>query len=219
MKLYSYYRSTAAYRVRIALHYKRIEHELIPVDLIHEQHLNSSYSEINPQTRVPSLTDGDITIGQSMAILEYLEEKYPHPSLLPERIDERAWARYVSQIIVSDLHPLNNSGTLNYLRSTMQHSQSELLQWYHYWLRKNFDALEAIIAKKSNGQFCIGDNITIADICLIPQIYNAFRFDFAMEAYPTLLAINDHCLSLPCFAKAHPQQQPDYQPREGTAIP
>lgn len=214
MKLYTYYRSSAAYRVRIALNYKTISHELIPINLLQNQQKESQYKAINPHARIPTLIAGDLKLGQSVAILEYLEEKYPNPSILPASYEQRAIVRYLSQIIVSDMHPLNNSGTINFLKEKFNHTSEEVQQWYFYWLKNGFDALESIIStsnsKYASAKFCIGDSISMADICLVPQIYNAFRFGFDMQAYPTLLAINKHCVSLDYFAKASPENQPDF---------
>lgn len=219
MKLYTYYRSTAAYRVRIALNYKQVPHELIPINLIENQQHDAAYKQLNPQQRVPTLIDGDLSIGQSMAMLEYLEEKYPKPSLLPKDLANRARVRYLSQIIVCDMHPLNNAGSLQFLKQEFHHSQEETMTWYFHWLRNGFDALEAIISKTSEGEYSLGKEISVADICLIPQIYNAFRFGFDMSNYPTLLAVNDHCLTLEFFDKARPENQLDYIDRIGSKIP
>lgn len=208
MKLYTYYRSTAAYRVRIALNYKQIDYEAIPVNILEGQQLKSEYSEINPQMRVPTFIDGSFVVGQSIAILEYLEEKYPKPSLLPNDIEQRAQVRAVAQLIACDIHPLNNAGVLNYLKNSLHHEQNEINEWYFNWLEKGFNALEILLSAQK-GPFCFGEAVTLADICLVPQIYNAFRFRFSMDAYPRLLAINEHCLNLPYFVKAKPENQPD----------
>ncbi len=209
IKLYTYYRSTAAYRVRIALNYKHIEHELLPVNLLDDKQFDAAYQTVNPQMRVPTLVDNDETvIGQSMAILEYLDEKYPKPALLPEKLTGRAQVRFVAQLIASDIHPLNNVGVLKYLKQTLHHDQKAVNEWYFHWLKKGFDALDVLLSKQK-GAFCFGDSLTLADICLIPQIYNAFRFEFSMEAYPRLLEIYQHCLTLPFFDKARPENQPD----------
>ncbi len=211
MKLYSYYRSTAAYRVRIALNYKSIDHTIIPVNLIDDEQHHSTYKQHNPQARVPTLDTGEIQFGQSLAILEYLEETYPTPPLLPESPDERAYVRYISQIIACDMHPLNNVGTIKYLKEHLHHTQEEAMQWYFHWLKTGFTALENIIKENSyQGKCCLGDSITIADVCLIPQIYNAFRFKFSMDNYPTLMAINEYCTSLPYVVNASPEKQPDH---------
>ncbi len=208
--LYSYFRSTAAYRVRIALQYKGIPFSTLPVNLATQEHTEARYKKENPQGRVPLLIDGDLHIGQSMAILEYLEEQYPTHPLLPKSAGDRAWVRYVTQIVVSDMHPLNNSSVLQYLENALHHSKPEILQWYFHWLTAGFDALEKVIAQKSNGQYCLHNQLTLADVCLIPQIFNAHRFGFVMDHYPTLISIYTHCTGLPFFKNASPEQQPDY---------
>ena len=208
MKLYTYYRSTAAYRVRIALHYKNIACDLLPSNLLTGQQNEAAYAIINPQMRVPALIDEDLVLGQSLAILEYLEEKYPEPALLPKNIEKRAQVRFIAQLIACDIHPLNNVGVLNYLKNTLHHDKETVNEWYFHWLKKGFDALETLLSRQKNA-FCVGDSVTLADVCLIPQIYNAHRFGFSMNAYPRVMEINDYCLSLSCFEKAKPENQPD----------
>jgi len=210
MKFYAYYHSTAAYRIRIALNYKNINHELVSIDLMAGKHHDESYKKHNRQARVPTLDDDGFEIGQSSAILEYLEEKYPEPALLPHDIKKRAWIRYLSQIIISDIHPLNNSGVLNFLKNLLNQDQSKIQLWYHHWVKCGFDALEAILTDHPDCKsFCYGDTPTFADICLIPQVFNAYRFGFPMNNYPTLRRINEHCLLLPYFEKARPENQTD----------
>ena len=210
MKLFTYFRSTAAYRVRIALNYKNLEHELIRINLLHEEHREKDYKKINFQGRVPTLEDQSFFLGQSSAILEYLEEQYPEPHLLPANIQDRAWIRYLSQIIISDIHPLNNMGALNLLKETFHIAPDQISYWYHHWLKQGFDTLEALLSGHPQcKKFCFGATPTFADICLIPQIYNAHRFEFSMESYPTLRRINKHCMQLPFFLKASPEHQGD----------
>lgn len=210
MKLYSYYRSTAAYRVRIALQYKGLSFQSIPVDLLQGKQLEKEYRVHNPQARVPTLVDGNFELGQSMAILEYLEECYPHPPLLPQDVKAKAWIRCFSQIIACDMHPLNNTGVLKFLREKFQRSEEEVLQWYHHWLKQGFDALEALLIQNKNRKnFCWESSPTFADICLVPQVYNANRFNFSMTNYPIISEINAFCLELPYFKKAHPENEPD----------
>lgn len=216
MKLYTYYRSTAAYRVRIGLNLKNIAYESIPINLLESQQFGIEYSAINPQMRVPTLIDStsdkdrndEFVLGQSIAILEYLEEKFPEPALLPKDILQRAKVRSFCQLIACDIHPLNNSSVLQYLRKNFHQEKEGVDAWYHHWLTKGFDALE-ILLKDNEGPFCFGETLTMADICLIPQIYNAFRFEFSMNAYPQLLAIYQHCLPLKAFDMAKPENQLD----------
>jgi maleylacetoacetate isomerase len=212
LTLYTYYRSTAAYRVRIALNYKQIEHHLVPVNLLEAEQLTEEYVAINPQMRVPTLLDGDFKLGQSLAILEYLEEKYPDLPLLPEDINQRARVRMISQLVASDIHPLNNVGVLKYLKTHFNQEQSAVNRWYYHWIRKGFDALEKLLFDSDRVKkqlFCVGNTVTLADLCLIPQIYNAFRFEFPMGNYPHLLEIYHHCLTLEAFDAARPENQLD----------
>ncbi len=221
LKLYSYYRSTASYRIRIALNYKQLDYKINAVDLIQGAQFDTNYLSHNKQGRVPTLVDDDFEIGQSAAILEYLEEKYPEPALLPKNMQARAWVRYLSQIIISDAHPLNNSSVLKFLANSLELDKSKINVWYHHWLKICLDTFESLLATHPEcKEFCWGDKPTIADVCLIPQIYNAYRFNFSMNNYPTINRINQHCLSLPFFVKASPENQPDYQAnRPGSAVP
>ena len=205
MKLYHFYQSTASYRIRIALNYKKINCELIAVDLLKQEQLTQKYLQINPHGRVPALSDGDFSFGESSAILEYLEDKYPERPLLPNTIKDRAWVRYLSQIIISDMHPvMNNSSVVRYLREELKLNEEQVANWYHKWLKQGFDALESNLRDKPERIFCYGDSPTFADVCLIPQIYNAHRFYFSMDQYPTLMNIYGHCTLLPDFEQAHP---------------
>lgn len=212
LKLYSYYRSSASYRVRIALNYKKLEYKIIPVDLNSGEHYSTEYQIVNKQGRIPTLVDNDFEVGQSSAILEYLEEKYPEPELLPHDIKARAWVRYLAQIIISDIHPLNNSGVIKFLRTSMEMDSAQIIFWYHNWIKRGFDALEKMLYNHPNRKnFCWNNRPTLADVCLIPQIYNAYLVNFPMDNYPTLRSINEYCLSLPYFNKAKPENQLDYK--------
>jgi maleylacetoacetate isomerase len=213
MRLYTYYRSSAAYRIRIALNYKKIDCEYISVDLINSQQRGEEYRKHNPQGRVPTLMDENIEFGQSAAILEYLEEKYPQPPLLPNNSIDRAWVRYLSQIIISDMHPvMNNSSVIRYLKDDLVLNELQIKNWYHHWLKQGFDALELALNNHGGvGLFCLGDKPTIADVCLIPQIYNAFRYEFPMDNYPALMKIYNHCMQLSYFDLASPERQFDYR--------
>ncbi len=211
MQLYSYYRSTAAYRIRIALQYKKLNYECIPVNLLKGQHHDENYVIYNPQRRVPTLIDNGFVLGQSMAILEYLEEQYPTPTILPGDPQERAWVRSIAQIIACDIHPLNNLGVLKYLGDKLHHSKEEITSWYHHWLKQGFDPIENLLQQNSAREhYCLGNTPTFADICLVPQVYNAHRFEFSMNDYPIIREINDYCLTQPFFEQARPENQPDY---------
>jgi len=212
MKLYGYWRSTAAYRVRIALHHKGIDFENLSVHLVKnggEQH-EAAFRDLNPQGLVPLLVDGDIKINQSMAILEYLEEQFPRDALLPSDSVARAKVRAICQTIVSDIHPLNNLRVLQYLKNEWNLDDQDKDAWYAHWIEIGFSALEKQLVEFSNeGPFCFGAHLTLADLCLIPQIYNANRFNVLMDYYPRLVAINEACLKLGAFQKALPENQPD----------
>ena len=209
IKLYTFFRSTAAYRVRIALNLKNIDHQLVSVNLLSGEERQAPFSEINPQKLVPVLEHDGKILYQSMAILEYLEEKYPEPALLPADSLARAEARALANVIACDIHPLNNLRVLQYLTDTLEIDEEARLAWYHQWLGEGFDAIETRLAGTCNGRFCFGDEPGLADVMLIPQVYNAFRFDLDMAPYPTIARINAHCLELEAFSRAAPQNQPD----------
>ncbi len=199
IKLYDYYRSSAAYRVRIALNYKKLNYQHIPVHLGKdggEQH-KPDYQKINPQQLVPSLQIDYLTLTQSLAIIEFLDEVYPMPALLSVDICKKAYIRSLALTIACDMHPLNNLRVLNYLQDELKVDEQQKMQWYHHWLALGFDALEKRIAPNYQGKgYCVADHFTLADVCLIPQIYNAHRFNFAMSNYPILSEIYDHCVAL-----------------------
>lgn len=211
IKLYSYFRSSAAYRVRIALNLKNIPYEYMPVHLVKNggEQNSSNYKALNPLKLVPTLVDGSVVLSQSLAIIEYLEEAYPEAvPLLPNAVQQRAQIRALSQIIACDIHPLNNLRVLRYLDQQLEVSDSDRSRWYAHWVRVGFDAYEQL-ARENQGKFCIGDSPSMADCCLIPQIYNAKRFNLDLSAYPNILEIYSHCESLPAFIKAEPEKQPD----------
>jgi len=212
LRLYTYWRSSAAYRVRIALNLKKLRHELVPVHLTRgggEQH-RPEYLEMNPQGLVPTLTDGERVLRQSLAILEYLDEVYPEPPLLPATPRDRARVRGIANLVACDIHPINNLRVLQFLEKEMGQGDNARKNWYHYWLEHGFGALETLLADHpSTGIFCEGDEPTIADICLVPQVYNARRFEVDISLYPTIARIEEACLSVPAFADAAPENQPD----------
>ena len=205
MILYSYWRSSAAYRVRIALAWKGIGYEVRPVDLRAGAHRDAEYLSVNPQGLVPCLIDGDAVISQSLAIIEYLEERHPEPALLPKDSAQRAKVRGAAQVIAADIHPINNLRVLNYLKSTCGQDQASLDRWITHWIAEGFATLEA----SAGAPYLFGDNVTMADLCLVPQFYNARRFGVDMSPYPKLSAVEGNLLGLPAFAAAHPDKQPD----------
>jgi maleylacetoacetate isomerase len=213
MKLYSYYRSSSSYRVRIALNHKKLAYEHHSVHLVKnggEQHL-PEYKALNPQELVPTFIDGDFVLTQSMAIMEYLEEKYPKPHLLPKNAEQRAYVRQLSLISVADIHPLNNLRVLNHLSGEFGVSQEQRNAWYHKWIEQGFEATERLLERSPfrRGPYCCGDEITMADMCLIPQVYNAHRYEMSLEPYPLISEIEANCLKLKAFQDASPEQQPD----------
>ena len=207
MRLYTYFRSSAAYRVRIALNLKGVAYESAPVNLLKGEQKADAYRLVNPQGRVPALDiGGGVVLTQSPAILEYLDEVYPEPPLLPIGAVNRARIRAVGHIVGCDIHPLNNSGTLSYLKRVLGHDQAAIDAWYVHWVRAGFDAIEALIEP---GPYAFGSRPTLADIYLVPQVFNARRFDISLDAYPRIAAVDAACGKLAAFEKAAPARQPD----------
>ena len=210
IKLYTYWRSSAAYRVRIALNLKQLEHELIPINLFKGEQKENAYRERNPQGLVPFLEDGAVAIGQSLAILEYLEETYPEPALLPAGIPERAAVRSFCNLICCDVHPLNNLRVLKYHGWRLDVQDDERDRWYGHWIHEAFRAIELQLEDR-DGPYTFGQSVTLADLCLVPQVYNARRFKVPLDGYPQLVAVVDRCNELPAFQAAVPEKQPDSQ--------
>ncbi len=209
MKLYTYYRSSAAYRVRIALNLKGIAYESVPVDLKPGAHRRPDYLAVNPQGLVPALVDGAQPLSQSLAIIEYLEETHPQPALLPRAPLERARVRSLALAIACDLHPINNLRVLNYLRAPLGIDEGAVNDWYRHWVAQVFQGLEAQAQRSSDGRHLAGGQVTLADVCLVPQLFNARRFNCDLAPYPMLTAVGAHLESLPAFARAAPGVQPD----------
>ncbi|NQV87467.1 MAG: maleylacetoacetate isomerase [Woeseiaceae bacterium] len=206
IKLYSYWRSSAAFRVRIALNLKELAHEIVPVSLApgESEHRKEAYRQKNPQMLVPFLEDGDIAIGQSMAILEYLEETYPTVQLLPDEQPLRSQVRAFCNMIACDIHPILNLRIMNYIRDKFDADPTA--DWYGHWIQEGFAALEHFA---SGGPFILGDKVTLADAFLVPQMYNARRFEIPLENYPKLVAAVDHCNEIEAFRTAAPEAQAD----------
>ncbi len=210
MRLYTFFRSSAAYRVRIALNLKGIPYDMIPVHLRRnggEQH-EASYRKLNPMGFVPTLEDGGAAINQSMAILQYLEEIYPNPSLLPDNPVDRAHVRGMAFTIACDIHPLQNVRVLQYLKRNFSASQEQTDDWYRHWVGQGLLAIEQMVKPKS-GKFCFGDKPGLADVCLIPQMANARLVNTDLSQMPTLLRIESNCHALEAFQRAAPSAQPD----------
>lgn len=211
--LYSYFRSSAAYRVRIALNLKNIDYEIRPVHLLKNggEQFKADYLALNPQGRVPVLVVGNAVLSQSSAIIEYLEEAYPNPPLLPDNVIERAYVRSLAQIIACDIHPLNNLRVLSYLKSTLKNDFEQA--WRIHWIQEGFAALEQLLQKNDYwGRFCFGDTPGMADAFLIPQTYNALRFGCEMKSYPLISGIYENCMQETAFSNAAPENQPDVEP-------
>jgi maleylpyruvate isomerase len=212
MKLYSYFRSSASYRVRIALNLKNLPYEYLPVHLLRDggEQFKPEYRKLNHDAIVPTLVDGDQVITQSLAIIEYLEETHPEPPLLPSKPIDRAYVRSIVQQLACEIHPLNNLRVLKYLKRTVGVNDEVKDAWYLHWISSGFAALEEyLVADGRAGKLCFGDTPTIADICLVPQMANARRFSIDLSPYPTLRRIEAACNALPAFADAAPAKQPD----------
>jgi maleylacetoacetate isomerase len=207
--LYSFFRSSAAYRVRIAFNLKGLGYDTVSIHLQKEggQNRKPAYRAINPQMRVPALKldSGEVLI-QSLAIIEYLDEVHPQPPLLPSDPVERAQVRALAQLVACDIHPLNNVAPLRYLKNELGQDQSKIDTWYHHWVREGFDALEAMV---SPGPYAHGADVTLADICLVPQVANARRLKVPLDPYPRIVAIDAACAQLSAFEEARPERQPD----------
>ncbi len=211
MQLYDHFRSSAAYRVRIALNLKGVAPERVFVHLRRDAQRADAYLALNPQGLVPTLVtdDGDV-LTQSLAIIEWLEETHPAPALLPADAAARARVRSLALAIACEIHPLNNLRVLDYLTGTLGVTEAQKDGWYRYWCDVGLEAIEASLAREgAAGRFCHGDAPTLADVCLVPQLANARRFDVDLAAFPRLLAIDAACRALPAFAEAAPERQPD----------
>lgn len=210
MKLYDYFRSSAAYRIRIALNLKGIDYRQIPVDLLRGDDREAAYRAVNPQGLVPALDDGDTLITQSVAICEYLEETHPKPPLLPGDSHDRARIRAIALMVACDIHPLNNLRVLAWLTGELGVDEERKLAWYRHWIEEGFRAIETLLQRpERNGPFCHGDRPTMADLFLIPQLYNARRFDVDLAPYPGIRAVEAACSEIEAFERARPEHQPD----------
>ena len=209
MKLYSYFRSSAAYRVRIALNLKGLPYEMEAAHLTRDggRQYTAEFKALNPQMRVPvlQLSSGDV-LTQSLAIIEYLDEIQPEPALLPADALARAHVRALAQIVACDIHPLNNLMVLQYLKRQMKHEQAEIDTWYHHWVTRGFNSIEAMMTP---GPYACGAHVTLADICLVPQVFNARRLKVPLDKFPKIVAVEQACLKLSAFDKARPENQPD----------
>jgi maleylpyruvate isomerase len=212
MKLYSYFRSSAAYRVRIALNLKNLPYDYVPVHLLRNggEQLEPAYRRLNPDAILPTLVDGDNVLQQSLAIIEYLEETHPEPPLLPKSPADRVYVRSVALQVACEIHPLNNLRVLKYLKHTVGADDATRDAWYRHWIESGFVTLEEHLAGDSRtGKLCFGDTPTLADACLVPQVFNAQRFKIDVTQFPTIQRIHDHASQFDAFARAAPGVQPD----------
>jgi maleylacetoacetate isomerase/maleylpyruvate isomerase len=210
MKLYGFHRSSAAFRVRIALNLKGLDYEQVAIYLRKGEQRAPDFLKLNPQGLVPALIDGDTVLTQSLATIEYLDEKFPNLPLLPNTIEGRARVRALAQIPACEIHPLGNLRVLQYLAKELQQPEPVVQAWFNHWIKLGFEAFEALIAgHRETGKFCHGDQPTLADICLVPQVFNAKRYDLDLKPYPTLMRIFEHCMTVPAFDRAQPSKQPD----------
>jgi maleylacetoacetate isomerase len=213
VKLYGYFRSSAAFRVRIALNLKGLAYENISIHLRRGDQAKPEYRTLNPQGLVPALEIDGHTLIQSLAIIEYLDEIHPRPPLLPAAPPDRARVRSLAEIVACDIHPINNLRVLRYLTHHCGRGESDLGTWYNHWIAAGFDALEAMIAGDPHtGRFCHGDEPGLADIALVPQVVNAERYQLDLSPYPTIARIFAECMRMPAFTAAHPDNQPDREP-------
>jgi len=213
MKLYGYFRSSAAFRVRIALNLKNLDYENAFIHLRRNDQSKPEFLGVNPQGLVPTLEIGDQKLTQSLAIIEYLDETHPEPPLLPRDAAGRARVRALAAIVACDIHPLNNLRVLRYLHGPLGHDETALEHWYNHWITSGFNAFERLLADDPRtGKFCHGDAPGLADIALVPQVYNAHRYPLALTVYPTIKRIHQNCMALDAFAAADPDRQPDREP-------
>jgi maleylacetoacetate isomerase len=212
MKLYSFFRSSAAFRVRIALNLKKLDYETLAIHLRRNDQGKPAYRDVNPQGLVPTLIDGERTLIQSLAIIEYLDDVHPEPPLLPKDPADRARVRALADIVACDIHPINNLRVLRYLTHQLGHDEAAIASWYNHWIAAGFQALEPLLAQDTRtGDFCHGNSPGLADITLVPQVVNAERYRLDLSPYPTLVRIYENCMRLEAFNAAHPRNQPDYE--------
>jgi maleylacetoacetate isomerase len=210
VKLYGYFRSSAAFRVRIALNLKGLDYEQVFVHLRKKEQAAPEYLAVNPQGLVPALEDDGQVFIQSLAIIEYIDETHPEPPLLPGHPADRARVRGLAQLVACDIHPIDNLRVLLYLKHTLGHDEAAIERWYNHWIIQGFNGLERILADDGmTGDFCHGDAPTLADICLVPQVVNAQRYKLDLSSYPTIQRIYANCMRLPAFDRALPAKQPD----------
>jgi len=210
MKLYTFFRSSASFRVRIALNLKGIAWESVAVNLPKAEHVEAKFKAINPQGLVPALDDSGKLLSQSLAIMEYLDETHPGIKLLPGDPVDRAYVRAFSQLIACEIHPLNNLRVLKYIKRTYKVDDEAVNGWYRHWIAEGFASMEAfLLNERRHGRHVFGDQATMADCCLVPQVFNAQRYECDLKPYPTVMKIFEECMKLDAFIAAQPMKQPD----------
>ncbi|WP_323122968.1 maleylacetoacetate isomerase [Burkholderia alba] len=212
MKLYGYFRSSASFRVRIALHLKKLAFDYVPVHMLRDggEQLKDEYRALNPDAVVPTLVDDGVALQQSLAIIAYLDEAYPETPLLPHAPLDRAYVRAIALQIACEIHPLDNLRVLKYLKHTLGVDEAAKNAWYRHWIEEGFRTLEARLTQEPRvGKLCFGDTPTLADLCVVPQVFNAQRFSIDMTPFPTIRRIHDHAMTLDAFQAAAPGVQPD----------
>lgn len=212
MQLYSFFNSSTSYRVRIALALKGLAADYHGVNIRTGEHRAPDYAELNPARVVPTLVDGDFSLGQSMAILDYLDQRVPEPRLIPQEPRLRARVLELANVIACDMHPVNNLRILKYLQGPLGLSAAQKDAWYAHWAAEGFEAVERLLALHGSGPWCFGDQPTAADVCLVPQVANALRAGCDLAPYPRVMAVHAHAQQHPAFIAARPQEQPDHQP-------
>ncbi len=210
MDLYSYFNSSTSYRVRIALGLKQVDFNCLPVNIRTSQHHDAGYVAKNPSGGVPLLDDDGFKLGQSLAIIDYLDAKFPEPRLIPQDPQRRARVLEMANLIACDMHPVNNLRVLRYLVKELAVTEEQKNAWYHHWVAEGFKSLEVLLTRAGSGSFCMGNQVSLADVCLVPQVANALRMKCPTEAYPRIMAVYNHCNTLPAFQQASPAQQPDF---------
>lgn len=212
MELHNYFRSSASFRVRIALALKGLPYDYVPVHIARGDHRRPPFADLAADALVPLLVDGDLRLSQSMAIIEYLDETHPSPALLPADAPGRARVRALAQSIACEIHPLNNLRVLKYLVKELGVNEEAKIRWYRHWVRQGLEAFERELARRPASAYCHGETPTLADCCLVPQIFNGRRFDVTLDGLPRTLAVFDACMRLDAFSTAQPSRCPDFEP-------
>ncbi|KDB08375.1 maleylacetoacetate isomerase [Burkholderia sp. lig30] len=211
MQLHSFFNSSTSYRVRIALALKGLPYDTLPVNIRTGEHRAAGYvADVNPSAAVPALVDGDFRLGQSLAIIDYLDQTHPEPRLIPLEPPLRARVLELATLIACDIHPVNNLRVLRYLESELGVSAQQKSAWYRHWVAEGMAGVERLLERSAQGPWCFGAQPTLADVCLVPQVANALRMECDLSAYPRSLAVYAHALQHPAFDAAQPQRQPDY---------